>query len=158
MCFACNDFVPRCGRGYIRNIGVKFRQFLLLTFSFISQKLDVQLAEILSRVREGIVYPVHPIPCWCSGRSQSISSKVIDPILWDYSDFSTSAWGLRCKLHQCAVFTTATWRSCNPFSQWERSFQWKLRSHWLKVLRKCYIAIVIKDPGPRLNIRKDVFS
>ena len=76
MCFACNDFGPRCGRGYIRNVGVKFRQFLLLTLSFISQKLDVQLAEILSRVREGIVYPLHPIPCWCSGRSQSISSNV----------------------------------------------------------------------------------
>ena len=23
----------------------------------------------------------------------------------------------------------------NPFSQWQHNFQWKLRSHWLKVLR-----------------------
>ena len=32
--------------------------------------------------------------------------------------------------------TTAIWRCRNPFSQWQRSLQWKLRSHWLKLLFK----------------------
>ena len=26
----------------------------------------------------------------------------------------------------------------NPFSKWQRSFQWKLCSHWLKVLWQCH--------------------
>ena len=30
---------------------------------------------------------------------------------------------------------TAIWRCRNPFSQWQRIFQRKLRSHWLKFLR-----------------------
>ena len=32
--------------------------------------------------------------------------------------------------------TTAIWHWSNPFRQWQRSFQWKLRSHWLKRLRQ----------------------
>ena len=30
--------------------------------------------------------------------------------------------------------TTAIWRCHNNSSQWQHSFQWKLRSHWLKFL------------------------
>ena len=37
--------------------------------------------------------------------------------------------------------TTATWRCRKNFSQWERSFLWKLRSHWLKGLRQRQIAV-----------------
>ena len=33
------------------------------------------------------------------------------------------------------------------FSQWHRSFQRKLRSHWLKVLRHVAITLVIQGPG-----------
>ena len=32
------------------------------------------------------------------------------------------------------------------FSQWQHSFQWNLRSHWLKVLRQCHIAVEIQGP------------
>ena len=31
---------------------------------------------------------------------------------------------------------TAIWRSRTTLSQWERSFHWKLRCHWLKGLRQ----------------------
>ena len=46
--------------------------------------------------------------------------------------------------------TTTIWHCRNPFSQWERSFQRKLRSHWLKFLRQCHIAGVRQGPGVSL--------
>ena len=42
--------------------------------------------------------------------------------------------------------TTATWRCCKNLSQWERSFHWKLRCHWLEFLRQCQIAVVRQGP------------
>ena len=36
------------------------------------------------------------------------------------------------------------------FSQWHRSFQRKLLSHWLKFLRHVAITLVIQGPGPHL--------
>ena len=42
--------------------------------------------------------------------------------------------------------TTAIWRCRNPFSQWQRSFQRKLRSHWLKLLRQRHVAVVRQGP------------
>ena len=44
--------------------------------------------------------------------------------------------------------TTAIWRSRMNFSQWQHNFQRKLRSHWLKILRQCHVAVVIQGPGP----------
>ena len=57
--------------------------------------------------------------------------------------------------------SSAKWRPCCPgpcitnvfatrrknFSQWHRSFQRKLRSHWLKFLRHVAITLVIQGPG-----------
>ena len=34
------------------------------------------------------------------------------------------------------------------FSQWERSFLWKLRCHWLKFLQHVAKTLVIQGPGP----------
>ena len=42
--------------------------------------------------------------------------------------------------------TTATCCRKN-FSQWQRSFLWKLHYHWLKGLWQCYIAVVRRGPG-----------
>ena len=39
------------------------------------------------------------------------------------------------------------------FSQWERSFLWKLRCHRLKFLRHVAKTLVIQDPGPHLSIK-----
>ena len=36
---------------------------------------------------------------------------------------------------------TATRHCRNLFSQWQGNFQWKLHSHWLKVLRQCHVAV-----------------
>ena len=46
-----------------------------------------------------------------------------------------------------SCITTAIWRCRRNFSQWQRSFQWKLRTHWLKVLRQDHVAVVIQDPS-----------
>ena len=43
--------------------------------------------------------------------------------------------------------TTATWRCRKNFSQWERSFHWKLRCHWLEFLRQRQIAVVRQGPA-----------
>ena len=39
------------------------------------------------------------------------------------------------------------WSCHKNFSQWGRSFHWKLRCHWLKCLRQRQIAVVIQGPG-----------
>ena len=42
--------------------------------------------------------------------------------------------------------TTAIWRYRKPFSQWQHSFLWKLRFHWLKFLRQHHVAVVRQGP------------
>ena len=46
--------------------------------------------------------------------------------------------------------TTAIWRCRKNSSQWQRSFQWKLHSHWLKFLWQRHVAVVRQGPGLRL--------
>ena len=41
---------------------------------------------------------------------------------------------------------SATWSCRNNLSQWERSFHWKLRCHWLEFLRQRQIAVVRQGP------------
>ena len=48
--------------------------------------------------------------------------------------------------------TTAIWRCRKPFSQWQPSFQRKLRSHWLKFLRQRHVAVVRQVPVPFRNM------
>ena len=43
--------------------------------------------------------------------------------------------------------TTMIWRCRKPFGQWQRSFQRKLRSHWLKFLRQRHVAVVKQGLG-----------
>ena len=43
--------------------------------------------------------------------------------------------------------TSATWRCRKNFSQWECSFHWKLRCHWLEFLQQRQIAVVRQGPG-----------
>ena len=42
--------------------------------------------------------------------------------------------------------TTAIWRCHKNSSQWQRSFQWKLHSHWLKFLWQHHVAVVRQGP------------
>ena len=45
------------------------------------------------------------------------------------------------QLGVCITYTAT--RHCRyPFSQWQHSFRWKLRSHWLKVLQQRHIAYI----------------
>ena len=48
------------------------------------------------------------------------------------------AWG--------PCLSTATWRCGKNFSQWECSFHWKLRCHWLEFLRQRQFAVVRQGP------------
>ena len=43
------------------------------------------------------------------------------------------------------LLATASWRCLKNFSQRQRSFQWQLRSHWLKILGQRHVAGVIQD-------------
>ena len=69
---------------------------------------------------------------------------------WDilYSIFYTKYIDI-CILNQdpgpCITNVIATCRK--NFSQWESSFLWKLRYHWLKFLRRIAKTLVIQGPG-----------
>ena len=49
----------------------------------------------------------------------------------------------------CITNVIATCRK--NFSQWESSFLWKLRCHWLKFLRRVAKTLVIQGPGTHCN-------
>ena len=55
-----------------------------------------------------------------------------------------------CSAGPCITNVFATCRK--NFSQWHRSFQRKLRSHWLKFLRHVAITLVIQDPVVQCNL------
>ena len=44
-----------------------------------------------------------------------------------------------------ALSYPASWSCRKPFSQWKRSFQRKLRSHWLKFLRQHHVTVARQD-------------
>ena len=54
--------------------------------------------------------------------------------------------------------TTATWRWHKRPSQWQRSFQMKLRCHWLKRSRPRHVAIVRRSSGVTKQGRLSVMS
>ena len=56
----------------------------------------------------------------------------------------------------CITNVIATCRK--NFSQWESSFLWKLRCHWLKFLRRVAKTLVIQGPGSRFSLAEDVLS
>ena len=84
-------------------------------------------------------------------------------IHWAVMRFSLSRWAAkpRHSVHHVRYAYRYSWRSGNPgpclttakwrcrknCSQWERSFLWKLRCHWLEFLRQCQIAVVRQSPG-----------
>ena len=52
--------------------------------------------------------------------------------------------------------TTATWCCHKNFSQWEWSFHWKLRCHWLEFLQQRQIAVIRQGPDGCKMIPKSV--
>ena len=74
-------------------------------------------------------------------------------VIWKYSKFShshisQSQWrncAVIIDTGPCIINVFATRRK--NFSQWHRSFQRKLLSHWLKFLRHVAITLVIQGPG-----------
>ena len=62
------------------------------------------------------------------------------------SNFVSYSWWYY-KPGPCITNVFATCRK--NFSQWHRSFQRKLRSHWLKFLRHVAITLVIQGPVPQ---------
>ena len=82
----------------------------------------------------------------------------------DRSTFQVMAWCRQATSHYLRQYwprslspygvtgsclTTAIWRCRKPFSQWQCSFQRKLRSHWVKFLRQRRVAIVKQRPDPQ---------
>ena len=49
--------------------------------------------------------------------------------------------------------STAIWRCRKNSSQWQRSFQWKLYSYWLKFLRQRHFEVVRQGPGVHFRRR-----
>ena len=53
---------------------------------------------------------------------------------------------LFCHWDPGPCLTTAIWRCRKNSSQWQRSFQWKLHSHWLEFLLQRHVAVVRQGP------------
>ena len=100
------------------------------------------------------VYPEDML--WASSE-YPISLQMSDPINPKlHSDLEVLMWLLlqnpQLRLYQfaleagpCITNVIATCRK--NFSQWESSFLWKLRCHWLKFLRRVAKTLVIQGPG-----------
>ena len=57
-----------------------------------------------------------------------------------------------CLFPRAGPCITNVFATCRKnFSQWHRSFQRKLRSYWLTLLRHVAITLVIQDPGPQYH-------
>ena len=64
-----------------------------------------------------------------------------------------SARSLRCNWCKSnKVGANVSLRLGKNFSQWESSFLWKLRFHWLKFLRRVAKTLVIQGPGAQIVI------
>ena len=71
---------------------------------------------------------------------------------WSLDVGQLNQWWLRCITiyHVTGLcLATATWRCRKNFSQWKRSFLWKLCCHWLKGMRQRQITVVRQSPGPQ---------
>ena len=81
-----------------------------------------------------VKFIVYDLTCFrCHGKtgwSYDINSTTMSDQHHDFSD----------------VVMSVTW------VQYNYSFQWKLRSHWLKFMRQCHVAVVIPGPGSRFGI------
>ena len=69
----------------------------------------------------------------------------IDQWLWCYAWSELVMHLYMDKTGPC--LTTAIWRCRKNSTRWQRSFQWKLRSHWLKFLRQRHVAVVRQGQG-----------
>ena len=161
--------------------------------SRLSMTMDPEAGSMIRnrpRDRDDLPAPVRPtMPTW-NEKSESINEKNFfqlwnrQPDSWQYNvircdafpsrTFNVSLWQVGVCMdggiipphfNTSPCITTAMWRCHNPFSQWQRSFQWKLHSHWLKVLRQRHIAVLIQGSGGRfkntyelLNLRALKFS
>ena len=67
-----------------------------------------------------------------------------------------SLWPSDAKWRPGPCLTTAIWRCRKNSSHWQCSFQWKLRSHWLKFLRQRHVAVVKQGPGSWVNISSGI--
>ena len=74
----------------------------------------------------------------CACRYSTTYWHVTAPIIWYKGLWQHSKPG------HCITNVIATCRK--NFSQWESSFLWKLRYHWLKVLRRVAKTLVIQGP------------
>ena len=90
--------------------------------------------------------------CWCAVEGGCWSDHVqlaISQSVWQLL-IRHRGVGARTMHAPGPCLTTATWCCRKNFSQWECSFLWKLRCHWLKGLRQRQIAVVRQRPGTDL--------
>ena len=97
----------------------------------------------------------HMHQCHFTGIGEIIMSIPV-PVQWTWSENP-----LRCRNQDISVWLgqyhvcwcpgpciTNVIATCRKnFSQWESSFLWKLRYHWLKLLRRVAKMLVIQGPG-----------
>ena len=82
-------------------------------------------------------------------RCVSARKRDVSPVRqqWSYVFLALTHRYIECNVRvgPCITNVIATCRK--NFSQWESSFLWKLRCHWLKFLRRVAKTLVIQGPG-----------
>ena len=81
-----------------------------------------------------------------TAEKQPIAEKMcVCPAYWEFVQLPLQSGARWTEPGPCITNVFATRRK--NFSQWHRSFQRKLRSHWLKFLRHVAKTLVIQGPG-----------
>ena len=84
-------------------------------------------------------------PRWHSTRDRHVTRDMYDTVAFGF--LHNGHWLSYGMMMPWVLYHFTIWRRRNPFSQWQRSFQWKLRSHWLKVLRQRHVTVIIQSTG-----------
>ena len=77
------------------------------------------------------------VSCWCPPTGNDAVFLRNDAVFLLYQEYSGELYDCWCP---GPCLTIATWCCHKNFSQWQHSFLWKLRCHWLKGLRQRQIA------------------
>ena len=80
-----------------------------------------------------------------------IKMRWLDHLMFIMGILIMERWHLYIGMAPQPCTTTAMWRCHNLSNQWQRRFQLKLRSHWVRVLRQCHINVAIQGPAVRVT-------
>ena len=114
----------------------------------IFQKMFWFVPDVVLLICDVVRVPWHHARLLYSGRG--VIQPLTPEVIWDLAHLVDSCclWYFFGHFSDPGFCITNVIATCRKhFSQWERSFLWKLRCHWLKFLRHVAKTLVIQGPG-----------